>query len=860
MARLVDPLATERQPVRTTGGVVQLREGSTVKAAGFGINAFGRDLVEGGEDLYRRQKIDEERINTLAAEDAFTKLRMRQLDLSAGDDGFTKQMGANAVTKPIIPEWTKRFNDAETQIAGTLTNDRQREKFKIRSDVARQQYTEELLRHVGKESDVYAKEVYDGTMAVENRNAVARWNSPADIGTSLLRIEHAVNDRAERYGWDAQYRDGVLKQEQGKVHAAIVGQAIATGDYKYAQQWYQAHKEDIDLPTAKHIEMAVRDGTQKEKVNTYQASFLANRDNPKGLDALLTNVSKDNELDDNRQNVLVGRIEYRQEVLARRAEAVRAHQDKIVGKAIDGLNQMTMAGYEPTVEQMAPVISAAKGTEHEQEADRMVHLANATKSFRLSPPAARSAMLQDLEAQARKDPTKFDIRTISAFRAIDENLKRDTNADPVGTAIRQGFYEGKPLDLSNPNGMGPQLREQAAVAQQMTEQYQAPFKPLTQAQASLVGSVLKGAGPADKSKYFGQLSQAAGDDPAGRTTYSAIMGQIAPDDPVTAIAGDYAGKKRSEASELMLKGQSILNPVRKEDGKPDAGKLWPMPPEKMFDQSFRELEGDAFAASPQFRNAMHQATKAIYAALSSDAGDANPDLVDSDRFKKAFDLATGGVHTHNGRSLLMPYRYDYGDFKDALDSRVRMLVHKGSSATTFDDTFETHLEPQEEQAFLKWKERNAPHDSGADYDLRGAFLAGVVPAKNGHFPDTFKKPNHPTFSDQSKYARFGTPGHWEGETFVPAPKGSKPMETAPSAAGRLDKHVTEDVLKSLPLEAVRDGVYAFRSGNSILLDKANKPILVDFNVQPGTEPVAPEEEMQQMTVPDTHNRANENIP
>ncbi len=84
--------------------------------------------------------------------------------------------------------------------------------------------------------------------------------------------------------------------------------------------------------------------------------------------------------------------------------------------------------------------------------------------------------------------------------------------------------------------------------------------------------------------------------------------------------------------------------------------------------------------------------------------------------------------------------------------------------------FETSLSAQEEQAFRQWKGRYAPRDSGADYDLRGAFKAGLMPdAQTGHWPDTYKKPNHPTFSDQSIYASLtGTkPGTWQGETYRP---------------------------------------------------------------------------------------------
>jgi hypothetical protein len=56
--------------------------------------------------------------------------------------------------------------------------------------------------------------------------------------------------------------------------------------------------------------------------------------------------------------------------------------------------------------------------------------------------------------------------------------------------------------------------------------------------------------------------------------------------------------------------------------------------------------------------------------------------------------------------------------------------------------------------------------------LRGAYKAGLKPdPTSGHWPDTFKKPNHPTFSDQSMYAtgeNKAKAGRWEGEKFIPS--------------------------------------------------------------------------------------------
>ena len=71
---------------------------------------------------------------------------------------------------------------------------------------------------------------------------------------------------------------------------------------------------------------------------------------------------------------------------------------------------------------------------------------------------------------------------------------------------------------------------------------------------------------------------------------------------------------------------------------------------------------------------------------------------------------------------------------------------------------------------MRWKAINAPHDSGEDYDLRGAFKSGLTKdIQSGHWPDTYKKPNHPTFSNQSIYAKYAPEkaGSWKGEQYIP---------------------------------------------------------------------------------------------
>jgi hypothetical protein len=106
--------------------------------------------------------------------------------------------------------------------------------------------------------------------------------------------------------------------------------------------------------------------------------------------------------------------------------------------------------------------------------------------------------------------------------------------------------------------------------------------------------------------------------------------------------------------------------------------------------------------------------------------------------------------------------------------------------------YETVLSPHEEVNFQSWLYKNASEGKissgdfkhyrekgyGFDYDMRAAFKKGISAEinpidKKWHWDDYGKKPNEPTFSNQSKY--HGVDGYaggtWaDGDKFIPPTK------------------------------------------------------------------------------------------
>lgn len=90
----------------------------------------------------------------------------------------------------------------------------------------------------------------------------------------------------------------------------------------------------------------------------------------------------------------------------------------------------------------------------------------------------------------------------------------------------------------------------------------------------------------------------------------------------------------------------------------------------------------------------------------------------------------------------------------------------GSVNQVMDTLHTTRLTSAQQAQFNKWK-GNLPKklQSETDYDLKGLWIANpsAKPSSNLHFPDTYKLPNHPTFSNESMYYNQNTQpyaGQW----------------------------------------------------------------------------------------------------
>ena len=121
----------------------------------------------------------------------------------------------------------------------------------------------------------------------------------------------------------------------------------------------------------------------------------------------------------------------------------------------------------------------------------------------------------------------------------------------------------------------------------------------------------------------------------------------------------------------------------------------------------------------------------------------------------------------------------YKEALEAYDKYLQSQQNKGIDKTKYDVGGKIIPYDPKDRKFKEWYNKNTlegqnkiPYSERLDYDYYSFYKNGEYRNKmfniENHFPDTYKRPNHKTFSNGSIYSTRENPGGiWRGEEFVP---------------------------------------------------------------------------------------------
>lgn len=226
----------------SVGGVPNLgRVSSEIMTAGARAN---QEFIESAKKSIEEKRLE---FDNIRAEDAFNKLRERQMNLTLDPEkGYLSRRGVNAIDPDIVKNYEADFLRSSEEIEKELVSERQKQMFRQRAMVSGMEYRNGLMRHVLNESNQYAKQVFDGTIQVEASRSASAYNDQDIVSTSLMRVEASVARQSSREGWAADMSSAALMEARTKIHTGVLDSALSAFDINYASDYLKKNKDQIE--------------------------------------------------------------------------------------------------------------------------------------------------------------------------------------------------------------------------------------------------------------------------------------------------------------------------------------------------------------------------------------------------------------------------------------------------------------------------------------------------------------------------------------------------------------------------------------------------------------------------------------
>ncbi|EAA7887221.1 hypothetical protein MB90_003625 [Salmonella enterica subsp. enterica] len=372
----------------------------------------------------------------------------------------------------------------------------------------------------------------------------------------------------------------------------------------------------------------------------------------------------------------------------RQADQIRKQQQAEYKTTIDGQVRDATAAYMRGVEFPNPPDEAAfmaaygvrEGNLRYTEFKNTQIAGQYIGSFRNMPTNSIQAAVENLKPDTGETGEGYAARaqTYDAVVSAASTVLAQRKADPIQFSLSSG--QTKPIDMTNQNNFSQTIALRASQAVELAKSYGTPLTFFSKDEANQIGAFFRDAPVSQQSAYLDTIRQSTG----GGQVYMSALQQISTNAPSAAVAGILMDKPGGVVAEKNWfnpdvsvspesAAQTILSGAAARKGTDDVKGI-PMPKDNDLRLEFSDMVKDAFAGDAHGASMAYEIAKDYYAGVMAKKGVVSGEI-DSDTWKQAVNVATGGVHDYNGMgSVLLPWGMSAEQFDKQVDQAWKTQV------------------------------------------------------------------------------------------------------------------------------------------------------------------------------------------
>lgn len=267
--------------VRKTAHKTALSEGAGLEDAkgqtGEVISAIGANVAHRGLQIYSRLAEEQRQVADETALLAAETARGKWLN----DRLYNPESGALAVQGKDAMGLSEvvgaEYDQKSSEIAGTLTSDRQRKAWARSTANGALGVNSTLERHAFGEMQQYQKGVLESAIETGTSTAIANANDLPKAGQELQKIMIALDKLGPKTGMSKEQLEVAKRKAATGVHVGIIDRMLTDGDDKGAAAYFDEVKRDGDIDGAAlaKVEKALEVGSRRGEAQRQSDVIIA---------------------------------------------------------------------------------------------------------------------------------------------------------------------------------------------------------------------------------------------------------------------------------------------------------------------------------------------------------------------------------------------------------------------------------------------------------------------------------------------------------------------------------------------------------------------------------------------------------
>lgn len=211
--------------------------------------ATGKVLMTLGDMMQQ----EAEKLDETVALDALNQLQSKQLDLTYGDNGFTKVQGKGVIDRKITQEFPTQLQQEVTRLEGTIGSAAARAKFQAQANSVVMGFKRGVYTHAAKETETFHQQTFQGTVSTGVK--AAEKGAWVDGVSDVLPVLEA---EIQRRGLDGDAADALRREALGPVYSAGVKQLLKAGQSGAAKDLLENAKPYMTPQQVEHFSEVVK--------------------------------------------------------------------------------------------------------------------------------------------------------------------------------------------------------------------------------------------------------------------------------------------------------------------------------------------------------------------------------------------------------------------------------------------------------------------------------------------------------------------------------------------------------------------------------------------------------------------------